>query len=71
MNRSEQVSLWASWGAWQCMEARPFGDPLGGDKTGDELQNPSKAVAALRGGAGLGGVRVAEIRDIKHQVPVA
>lgn len=63
--------MWASWGAWQCMGARPFGDPLGGDNTGNELQSPTKAVAALCGGAGLRSVRVAEIRDIKHQVPVA
>jgi len=53
------------------MGARPFGDPLGGDNTGNELQSPTKAVAALCGGAGLRSVRVAEIRDIKHQVPVA
>lgn len=53
------------------MEARPFGDLLGGDNTENELQSPSKAVAALCGGAGLRSVRVAEIRDIKHQVLVA
>lgn len=63
--------MWASREARQCMEARPFGDLLGGDKTGSGLQNPSKAVAALCRDAGLGSVRVAEIRDVKHQVAVA
>ena len=53
------------------MGARTFGDPRGRDKTGNELQNPTKAVVALCGGAGLGNVRMTEIRDIKPQVPVA